>query len=325
MGDRKVFDAMSRALLLLFLALPVQAQTWPSKPVRLIVPYALGGTTDIMARVLQPKLSASIGQPVVVENRAGGNTVIGAEIVARAAADGYTLMLTTAATTTLNQYTLRKLPFDPAKDFTPIAATGRSRGYVVVHPSLPVASLPQLLDYGRKNPGKLSYGTPNVSSSFHLSGALIQEAAGVPLVHVPYKGGSEAMRALVGGEIPMAILSNGSSMTSVIAGKVRLIAVLDADRDPKWPDVASVSESIPGFERTADWTGIYGPAGLQRPLVMRLNAEIVAGFNAPESVERLGNLGLVPQKGTPEDFQAMIARAIEVHGRAVRAAGIKPE
>jgi tripartite-type tricarboxylate transporter receptor subunit TctC len=316
---------MKPALLLLLFALPVQAQTWPSKPIRLVVPYALGGTTDIMARVLQPKLSASLGQPLVVDNRPGANGVIGAEIVARAAPDGHTLMLTTAATNTLNQYTVRKLPFDPVKDFTPIAATGRSRGYVVVHPSLPVATLPALIEYGKRNPGKLSYGTPNISSSFHLSGALIQEASGVPLVHVPYKGGSEVMRAVVSGEIPMAVISNGSAMTSVVAGKVRLIAVLDADRDPKFPDVPSVSEAIPSFERTADWTGIYAPAGLPRALVSRLNAEINAGFNAPDSVEKLANLGLVPQKGTPEDFSAMIAKAIDVHARAVRAAGIKAE
>ena len=318
---------MRKLALLVLAALPfgAAAQNWPVKPIRLVVPYALGGTTDVMARILQPKLTAQLGQPLVVDNRAGGNGVIGAEIVARSAPDGYTLMLTTAATNTLNQYTVKSLPFDPIKDFTPIAATGRSRGYVVVNPSLPVNSFAELIDYGRRNPGRLAFATPNISSSFHLSGALISEATGVTFTHVPYKSGGDVMRAVVSGEVPMAIISNGSATTSLAAGKVKLVAVLDADRDPKWPSVPSVSESVPGFERTADWTGIYGPAGMPRPLVSRINSEINAAFNAPDSVERLGNLGLVPLSRTPEDFADMIARAVGVHAKAVRAAGVKAE
>ncbi len=304
---------------------PALSQTWPLKPLRLIVPYPAGGTTDIMSRILQPKLSASLGQPVVVENRPGGNGVIGAEIVARAAPDGYTLMLTTSATNTLVQFTIRKLPYDPVRDFTPITATGRSRGYVLLHPSVPVNGFRELVDYARRYPGKLAYGTPNVASSFHLSGAMIQEAAGVSFMHVPYKGGADVMRALISGEISMAIVSNGSGLPALTAGKVKLAAVLDADRDPKWPAVASVSEFYPEFERTADWTGVYGPAGMARPLVLRLNGEIIAAFKAPDSVEKLSNVGLAPLGTSPEEFAAMVARAVEINRKGVLAAGIKPE
>ncbi|MSQ50653.1 MAG: tripartite tricarboxylate transporter substrate binding protein [Betaproteobacteria bacterium] len=301
------------------------AQSWPQKPIRVIVPYPAGGTTDIMARVLQPKLGSSIGQPIIVENRPGGNGVIGAEIVARAAPDGYTLMLTTSATNTLLQFTARSLPYDPVKDFTPVAATGRSRGYIIVNPALPVANFRELLDYAKKFPGKISYGTPNHASSFHLSGAILAEAAGINIVHIPYKGGSEVMRGLVSGEIPMAIISNGSSTSALSSGKAKLIAVLDNDRDPKWPAVASVTESYPAFERTADWTGVFGPAGMARALIQRLNAEIVAAFNSADSMERLANVGLIPQSATPEEFSGMVLRAVEINRKGVKIAGIKQE
>ncbi|OFZ98694.1 MAG: hypothetical protein A3H35_08070 [Betaproteobacteria bacterium RIFCSPLOWO2_02_FULL_62_17] len=307
------------------LSAPLQAQTWPQKPIRLIVPYPAGGTTDIMSRVLQPKLGASVGQPVIVENRPGGNGVIGAEIVARAAPDGYTLMLTTSATNTMLQFTAPSLPYDPIRDFTPIAATGRSRGYIVVHPSLAVANFRELIDYAKNHPGKLSYGTPNLASSFHLSGAMISDAAGVNIVHIPYKGGADVMRGLVSGDIPMAIISNGSALPAVNAGKAKLIAVLDNDRDPKWPNVPSVTEFYSNFERPADWTGVYAPARMQRPLVQRLNAEIVAAFNAPDSVERLANVGLIPLSSSPEQFSAMVLRAVEINRKGVKAAGIKQE
>ena len=298
---------------------------WPQKPIRVIVPYTTGGTTDIMARVLQPKLGPAIGQPVIVENRPGGNGVIGAEIVARAAPDGYTLMLTTSATNTLLQFTARSLPYDPIKDFTPVAATGRSRGYILVNPSVPVTNFRELLDYAKKYPGKLSYGTPNHASSFHLSGAILAETAGLNIVHIPYKGGSEVMRGLVSGDIPMAIISNGSATAALASGKARLIAVLDNDRDPKWPAVESVTETYRDFERTADWTGVFGPAGMARPLIQRLNSEIVADFNAADSVERLANVGLIPQSASSEEFSAMVLRAVEVNRKGVRIAGIKQE
>jgi tripartite-type tricarboxylate transporter receptor subunit TctC len=211
------------------------------------------------------------------------------------------------------------------KDFTPISAAGRSRGYVVVGTGVPVANFRELIDYAKKNPGKLSYGTPNVASSFHLSGVLLEDAAGVKWVHVPYKGGAAAMRAVATGEIPMSIGSNGSGIPVLQSGKARLLAVLDADRDPKFPDVPTVAELYPGFERTADWTGIYGPAGLPRAVVQRLNAEIVATLKAPDTAEKLGNVGLVPSPTTPEEFAAMVARSIEVHRKAVKAAGVTPE
>jgi tripartite-type tricarboxylate transporter receptor subunit TctC len=301
------------------------AQAFPARPIHLVVPYPAGGTADVMARVLQPKLGAALGQPIVVDNRAGGNTIIGADAVARSAPDGYTLMLTTAATNTLVQFTTRRLPYDPIKDFTPIAAAGRSRGYIVVHPSLPVNNFKELIEYAKRNPGKLSYGTPNLASSFHLSGALLSDAAGVNWVHVPYKGGSAAMRAVMSGEIPMAIGSNGSAMPALVSGKIRLVAVLDADRDPKWPAVASVTELYPDFERTADWTGVFGPAGIPRPLVERLNAAINKALNDPDSVEKLNRLGLRPENVTPEQFSAMVTKAVEVNRRAVKLAGIKPQ
>ena len=309
----------------LFLCTQSSAQSWPQKPLRVIVPYPAGGTTDIMARVLQPKLGAALGQPVIVENRPGGNGVIGAEIVARAAPDGYTLMLTTSATNTMLQFTAPRLPYDPIRDFTPVAATGRSRGYIIVNPALPVANFRELIDYAKKNPDKLSYGTPNLASSFHLSGAMISEAAAITILHIPYKGGSEVMRGLVSGEIPMAIISNGSALPAVSAGKARLIAVLDSDRDPKWPNVPSVTEFYSDFERTADWTGVFAPAGMQRPLVQRLNAEIVAAFNATDSVEKLANVGLIPLGSSPEQFSAMVLRAVEINRKGVQAAGIKQD
>ncbi len=301
------------------------AQVFPTKPIRIISPYPPGGSTDIVARLLAPAMSRSLGQPVLVENRAGAAGAIGAELVARAAPDGYTLLFTTSGTHTSILFISRIVPYDPIKDFTPITAAVTQSGVLLLNASFEATSFKELLSYAKNNPGKLSYGTAGVGSSFHIMGEIIKLAAGIDMVHVPYKGGAPVAQAVASGEVPLVMLSNTSGMAAVRSGKARGIAVLGDKRLAELPGVPVISELLPGVERPADWLGFYGPGGMSPALLAQLHAEILKGLQVPEVVRGLHAAGMEVFGNKPEEFAVLIKRDVELFRKMVPIAGIKPE
>ena len=316
--------ALALGALLCAGALPSMAQDYPNRPIRLVVPYPPGASTDGLGRMVAQKMTESMGQTVIVENRGGASGNIGSDLVAKAAPDGYTFLLGTDATHTTNLFLFRNFPYDPEKNFTPLTLAVKNIIVLVVPPALPVRSLAELIDYGKANPGRLAYGTSGTGSPHHLSGELMQQMTGVPLVHVPYKGGGPALTDLLGGQIPMLFASLVSVQQQIRGGKVRALGVTDATRYRGLPDIPTVGETLPGFEITS-WLGFFGPAGLPRPIVARLNDEIVKSLKKPDVYQKLEATGLEVVGNTPEQFAAIVKRDIETRGALVKAAGIKPE
>ncbi|MSQ52863.1 MAG: tripartite tricarboxylate transporter substrate binding protein [Betaproteobacteria bacterium] len=302
-----------------------QAQSWPSKPIRVVVPYPPGGSTDLVPRLLQPRITAVLGQPLVVENRPGGDAMIGTDIVAKSAPDGYTILFTTPATHTQVTHMRKNVPYDPFNDFTPITAAVTQGSMVLVHPGLSVNNFNELIAYAKKNPGKLSYGTAGTGSNFHLAGQIIKQSTGIDWVHIPYKGGAPTQQALIAGEVPVAIFSNTSATPGLKAGKIKALAVLSQKRLKDWPEVPSINDFLPAFEKPGEWLGFYGPAKLPEAIVARLRTEIIAALNQPEIVQKLGAVGMEVLGNTPQEFAAMMWRDFEMNGKLLAATGVKPE
>jgi tripartite-type tricarboxylate transporter receptor subunit TctC len=301
------------------------AQAYPSKPIRIVVPYPPGGSTDLVSRLAAAKMTTSLGQSIIVENRAGGNSVIGAEIVVRAAPDGYTLMFTTPATVTQVPVTSLIPPYDPLRDFTPITAAVTQSSCLSVNPGLAVNSFPEFIEYAKRNPGKLSYGTAGLASNFHLAGEVIKQLTGIDMVHVPYKGGAPVQQAVVAGEVPVAIFSNTSATAAYKSGKIRVLVVLDKRRLKDWPEIPSINEFLPAFDKPGEWLGLYGPAKLPRPIVDRLRAEMIRALKEPDVMAKLDAFGLEVFGNTPEEFVALIQHDLELNRRLLKLAGVKPE
>ncbi|MCC6472910.1 MAG: tripartite tricarboxylate transporter substrate binding protein [Burkholderiales bacterium] len=301
------------------------AQGYPAKPIRIVSPYPPGGSTDIVARLAAQKMAVSMGQPVLVDNRPGAAGAIGSEFVARSAPDGYTLLLTTSGTHTAILFTARKVPYDPLKDFTPITAPVTQSGVMLVNAAVPAINFQELLAYVKQNPGKVSYGTAGIGSSFHIMGEIIRLATRTDIVHVPYKGGAPVAQAIASGEVPLVLLSNTSGMAAVRSGKARAIAVLGERPIAELPGVPVIGELLPGVQRPADWLGFYGPGGLSAPLLVRAHAEMVKAINDPDSVPKLKAAGMEVLGNSPEEFAALIRKDIELYRKMVPIAGIKPE
>jgi tripartite-type tricarboxylate transporter receptor subunit TctC len=304
---------------------PSAAQSYPAKPVRMVVPLAAGGGVDLIARVVAAKMSEGLGEPVVVENRAGANGAIGSEAVAHAPADGYTILFATPSSHVTSILLSKNVRFDPVKDFTPIAAVAEPVTCLAVHPSVAATSVKELIAYAKRNPGKLAYGSPGVGSVFHLTGEMFAQDAGVELLHVPYKGTGASTADAVAGQILLVFASVNTVLPYVRQGKLRLLAVLEAARYPGLPDVPTVGETLPGFVKPASWYGVFGPAGLQTSVQMRLNREIVHALQAADVRARFEDAALVPIGNTPEEFLGMLKSGIEIYGKAVKAAGLKQE
>ncbi len=301
------------------------SQGYPGKPIRLISPYPPGGSTDIVARLLAPKLGASMGQPVIVENRAGASGMIGSDVVAKAAPDGYTILFTTPGTHTAVKFTIRNVPYDPVADFTPITAAVTQSGLILVNNSVGIRNFREFLDYAKKNPGKLSFATAGLGTSFHVTGEILKRAAGIDMVHIPYKGGVPVAQAITSGEVPVALVSNTSGVSTVKTGKVTAIAVLGDKRLREIPEVPIISELIANVERPGDWLGFFGPAGLPAPILSRLHAEIVKAVNLPDVVVGLQAAGMEVFADSPEDFRRIVLRDIELYRKMVPLLGIQPE
>ena len=304
---------------------PVPAQSYPVKPVRVVVPQAPGAQSEIFARLLGQKIGESLGQPLVNDPRPGAGGAIGAEVAARAAPDGYTLLFATNSTHGSNPVLYAKLPYDAVKDFAPVALTVGMPYVLSVHPSLPAANLKQLIALAKARPGQLHYASAGNGSTHHLSGELLKSRARIDIVHVPYKGGPPATVAVAGGEVSMLFNTVGSVHLNVKSGRLRGIGVAAAARSEALPDVPTMAEAgLPGFQMSS-WFGLLAPAGTPRPIITRLNAETIKALNTPEIKSATATMGASVMAGTPEQFGDHIKSEIARIGEIVKTAGIKAE
>jgi len=297
-------------------------QSFPAKPIRIIVPFAPGGPNDILARVIGQKLTEAWGQQTLVENRPGGGTVIGTEAVARSAPDGYTLLMVSTSHT--SNPSLRKLPYDPLRDLEPVILVASGPNVVLAHPSLPAGSIKVLLAVARARPDQVAYGSGGAGTSTHLAGAMVALMGGVRMIHVPYKGAGPATIDLLSGQITWMVGTILPSMPHLRSGRLRALAVTGANRSPVLPEVPPVADTLAGFEAIS-WYGVSAPGGTSRDVVAKLNQEIARILNSAEMRERLSHEGADVVGGSPERFGAFYRAEIEKWGKVIRAAGIKLE
>lgn len=306
-------------------SLPAAAQDWPAKPIRIVVPFSPGGVADNSARVIADKLGARLGQQVLVENRAGASGNIGTEAVAKSAPDGYTLLLGFDGTMVINPHVFPKLGFDTRRDFAPVTKLGDATLILVAHPSVPVDSLPELVDYSKKQAGGLAYGTSGTGGTPHLAGELLKQRSGANLVHVPYKGGGQAIGDVVGGQIPLVYTAIATAQQYVKAGRLKGIAVSSEKRSPALPEVQTFIEGgQPGFV-VVSWTGIFAPAKTPPAIVERLQKEIAAVLGDPEVRARYAALGIDPVGNSPGAFAAQVRADLARWEAVVKQANIRVE
>lgn len=309
---------------LLSMCTPAIAQDFPARPLRIILGFAPGGSTDLVARVLAQKMAATWNQQVVVDNRPGANGMIGADLVAKATPDGYTLLLSSIGPMAINA-SLYKMPYDIVKDFAPVTYTGNVTNLLVVHPSVAAANIKELVALAKAQPGKLTFGSSGSGGAPHMAVELFKILAKVDVVHVPYKGGGPAMADLVGGQISASFASMPSSIPFVRNGKLRALAVTAPKRSPAAPEVPTVSESgIPGFS-VLDWQGMFTTAKTPTPVVNKLNAEIKRALSLPDVIEKLATAGVEIQTTSPEEWGRFVQSEIEKWAKVVKTAGIKLE
>ncbi len=300
------------------------AQSYPVRAIRLVVPSSPGGGTDITARIVAQKLAEQLGQQVLVDNRAGAGTIIGNEIVAKSAADGYTLLMG-LSTLAINPSMYTRLPYDALRDFAPISQVVSSPNLLTVHPSVPARTVRELIALARARPGSLVFGSAGTGTSPHLSGELFKSVARVDIVHVPYKGSGPSVISLLAGETSVNFASIPTAIAYVRAGRLRALGVTTLRRAQALPELPSIAEAgVPGYEAT-QWFGVLAPAGTPRAIVDRVHQELVRALRAPDVKDRLTNEGLEVVAGTPEEFAAYIRSDTEKWTAVIRAAGIKPQ
>ena len=310
------------ALIAISLLLPsaVWAQAWPEKPVRTIVPFPAGGPLDVLARLFNDRFAAALGQPFIIDNRAGANGNLGGEAVARAAPDGHTLLWVIDTPMTLNPSLYAKMPFDPAKDLAPISQVATTASVLVVHPSVAAASVAELVALSKKRP--LNYASGGGGSPGHLATELFALQAGAPMTHVPYKGNAPAVVSIVAGETQVFVSGITGVLPHIKAGKVKALAVTSAKRAPSLPDLPTFAEAgVPGVEVEA-WFGLYAPAGTPRAVVDRLHREVVAAAKLPDVQQRLAGFAIVPVAGTPEQLAAVMQSDARKWAKVVKEAKI---
>jgi tripartite-type tricarboxylate transporter receptor subunit TctC len=299
------------------------AQTFPAKPIRAISQFGSGASGDLASRIVTGPMSEQLGQPVVVENRPGATGLVAAEPVARAAPDGYTLLISSPSQMVRWAAGLRS-SVDPIRDLTPIMPVGDVPTAIFVHASQPFNTLKDLLDYARANPGRLAYGTSGVGSKSHLAAESIQQLIGVKLLHVPYKVGNQAMLDVVAGQLPVSLSISDLGLPHVKTGKIKALAIL-GDRSPAVPGVAAVAETVPGFISPPSWVGFSGPAGLPQPILRRLSDAAIKAVRSPEATAKLSIIGYEIWAYTPEEFSAMVKRDFELVARIIKSSAIKLE
>jgi len=302
---------------------PAHAQSYPSKPIRFVVPYPAGGPLDTIARLLGAKVGESVKQAVVVDNKPGAGGNIGADIVAKSPADGYTILMGAVATHAINPTLYKAIPYDSIKDFAPVTQVASTPNILVVHPSVPGANVREFIAHAKANPGKLNFGSGSTGSAGHLAGELFKSMAGVDMVHIPYKGAAPAMQDLVAGQIQLMFDNLASALTQVRAGKVKALAVTTAKRTPFAPDIPTIAESgLPGFD-ISTWFGVFAPAGTPREALDRLHAEFAKALAAPDVREKMVNMGAEPVGNRPEEFAAFVRAEAEKYGGVIKASGAK--
>ena len=311
-------------LALMTAAVPARAQQYPERPIRVIVPFAPGGATDIVARVVSQNMSQRLGQPMVVENRAGAGGNIGSDACAKAAPDGYTVCVSTISAHAINASVYPNMPYDNLKDFWDITLLAKQPNLLVVNKDLPARNLQQMIDLLKAKPGEYTYGSSGVGTSQHLGMELLLQTVGSSAVHVPYRGSSQSLNDLMSGQVGI-ILDNFSSAWPVAQdGRIRALGVGSLERNPAAPDLPAIAEILPGFE-SVSWTGFFAPAGVPRPIIDRLNKEAVAALKEPEVLARFRDLGLQPGGNSPEEFHAFVAAETKRWGEVARRANIKAE
>ena len=298
------------------------AQSYPNKPIRLVVTFPSGGAPDILARLFSEK--AQLGQPVVVDNKPGAGGNIGADFVAKSAGDGYTLVLGTVGTHSINGSLYEKMPYDMVKNFSPVSLIASAPNLLVVNNNVPVKTVPEFVAYLKANPDKLSFGSPGVGTSVHVSGELFKSMTGTKMTHVPYKGRQYAIPDLVGGSIQLMFDNMPSALPMAREGKIRAIAVTTAKRSSAAPEIPTIAESLPGFEATT-WFAMFAPAGTPKPVVDKLSAEVQRVFRLPEVAERLKTLGLEAVLSSPDELAAYQASEISKWTKVVKESGAKTE
>jgi len=319
--------AATRALtaLAVSLVLPALAQVenYPSKPIRVVVPFPPGGATDILARAAAQRMQEAWGQSVIVDNRPGAGGNIGSDLVAKSAPDGYTLLMGTVGTHAINPSLYAKMPYDHVKDFAPIILVASVPNVLEVNPSLPVNSVTELIAYAKANPGKLNFASSGNGTSIHLSGELFKTMTGVQMTHVPYKGSAPALADLIGGQVQLMFDNLPPSLAQIKAGKLRALAVTSSTRTAALPDIPTVAEAgVPGFEASS-WFGLLAPAATPAPIVAKINAEIAKWLATPEAKEKLLAQGANAAGGTPDDFARHIGAETTKWAKVVKESGAK--
>ena len=303
------------------LAVTAMSQEWPSKPVRLVVTFPPGGSSDAAARIVAPRLAERLGQPVVVENRPGAGGGVGLDLVAKATADGYTIVLASAGGLTANPSLYKSLPYDPVRDFAPITLFGTSPFVLLAHPSLPVTQVGDVLKLAANQPGRLSYASGGNGTAMHLSGELLKSMGRVHIVHIPYRGSGPALMAVIGGETQLAVADLTTAAAQIKSGRVKVLGVMGKDRSPLAPDMPTLSETgLRGYD-SAGWFGILAPASTPPAVVQRLNAEITAVLRSTDVRERFAAAGLEPLPSTPEEMAALMKSEAQKWSRVIRESG----
>ncbi|MDB5922353.1 MAG: LacI family transcriptional regulator [Betaproteobacteria bacterium] len=301
------------------------AQAYPARPVRYLVPFPAGGSPDIVARLLSERLNRLWGQPVVVENRSGAGGTVAATVAAKATPDGYTLFQCNIASNAIAYSLYAKLPYHPLRDFAPISRIGTTPSALVVHPSMPAASIGGFIEYARANPGKVSYGSSGVGSSPQLAMELFQSMAKIKLVHIAYKGAAPAIADLLGGQIPVGIANVPALLPPVQAGRIRALAVTGAKRFSQWPSVPTLAESgMPGYDVTS-WYGVCAPAGTPRPIIAKLHAGLSTVLLAPEVQQRMNDMVIDAAPTSPEEFAEFIRSETSRWAKVIKDAGISQQ
>lgn len=302
----------------------VLAQAYPAKPVRLLVGYPPGGPTDLTARLAGQQLSEAFNQQFIVDNRPGAGGTVAMTLLAQAPADGYTLSLGSNGELAIAPNLRKSLPYDPLKSVMPISRIGASQLVLLVHPSLPVKSVKELVALARKKPGSINFASSGTGSTAHLSSELLKHMAGIDIVHVPYKGAAPAMSDLMGGQVELLITGFSGAVPHLKSGRLRALGVTGSQRLAAMPDLATIAESVPGYDVTS-WYGILAPAGTPQAIITVLHREIAAMVKKPAVTERLIALGIEPEGNTPAEFAAQIVEEIAKWGKVLKLAGVKPE
>ena len=299
-------------------------EAWPARPIRFIVPFAAGGTTDVLARLVAPALSASLGQPLVIDNRPGAGGNIGAEACAKAPPDGHTLCLGTISSHAINAAVYPRMPYDGVRDFAPVALLGSQANALVVHGAFPARSVAELVALLQAGPGRISYGSPGIGTSGHLAGELFAQSVGAVAVHVPYRGSTQLLTDLIAGSLPVAFDNFAPLWPAIREGRIRILGVGSAERLPQAPEVPAVAETVPGF-LSVSWGGLFAPAGTPAPIVGRLGREVARALETPAVAARFGELGITAGRMTPEAFAGFVRSETRRWGEVARSAGVTIE